>query len=50
MDLRTVLFTEESGWSEPLPIELDSERTLVLAFRDPRLVDAPSKLEELARA
>jgi hypothetical protein len=42
-------FTASAGWSAALPAELDSERTLVLAFADPALRDHPA-FGELAAA
>jgi hypothetical protein len=38
------------AWSEPLPTELDSSETLVLAFGSPGYHTLPGPLEELTRA
>ncbi|WP_275936566.1 FIST N-terminal domain-containing protein, partial [Chondromyces apiculatus] len=40
---------EQKRWSEPLDHTLDAERTLVLVFGAPELIDDPSPLGELRR-
>ncbi|MGE0546114.1 MAG: FIST signal transduction protein [Kofleriaceae bacterium] len=48
--VRDVLFDVHRGaWDQPLP-ELDSPRTMVLAFGAPEIADDPSAFHELARA
>ena len=46
----TACFREPSGWSRDLPVELDSDRTLVLAFGDSTLVDRTELFDEVARS
>ncbi len=50
MQCQTVTHRTQGGWSAPLPVALDSEQTLVLAFAAPELADSPGPLVELARA
>ncbi len=50
MRLETRMYTRAAGWSAPLPAELDSEATVVLAFGAPSFRDAPAALGELRRA
>ena len=47
---RTVNYCLKGGWSQPLPTDLDSPQTLVLAFAAPELADGPAPLAELAAA
>ena len=50
MDVVQRNYSRERGWSEPLPVELDSPRTLILAFGASDYLDDPRPLGELARA
>lgn len=50
MRLDTLLHVPSAGWSAALPTQLDSEKTLVLAFGASALADQPSPLQELRRA
>src|SRR4051794_2967152 len=50
MLITTREYTALSGWSEPLPRELDSEHTLVIAFAAPRYGEEPAPLRVLADA
>lgn len=50
MELKTISFSPEDGWEGPLPAELDSPSTLVLAFAGTEFVDNPGPLLELASA
>ena len=50
MKLETATYRAASGWSAPLPAELDSEQTLVLAFAAPEFGASPVPLGELAAA
>lgn len=43
-------FTPRAGWSDPLPVELDSPQTLVLAFCAPGFHDARGPIDELLKA
>src|SRR5215468_1174138 len=47
---QTVQYSEQHGWSQPLPRELDGEQTLVVAFAAPSFGSRPGPLAELARA
>ena len=50
MRLETLTYDlKKKAWSAPFPA-LDSARTLVLAFGDPSMFDAPEPLKELKRA
>ncbi|MBM3695446.1 MAG: hypothetical protein FJW79_05890 [Actinobacteria bacterium] len=49
MHIETCSFREEEGWSAPFP-DLDSPRTLVLAFAASAYADRPAPFRELARA
>ena len=49
MRAMTLSFRSNSGWSRPLPAELDGDRTLLLVFADPALRDHPA-LAELSAA
>ena len=49
MQLARLIWTDERGWSAPFP-ELDSSRTLVLAFSDPDPGLCGPALQELHRA
>jgi hypothetical protein len=49
MELATLSFTRDRGWSGPLPA-LDSPRTLVMAFGWSELGDDPSPLAPLFEA
>lgn len=48
MQLQTRQFSAATGWSDPLPIALDSPQTLVLAFGAREMADAPQALADLA--
>jgi hypothetical protein len=50
MLLESVAFSPAEGWSAPLPVALDSDRTLVLVFGASRLAGDPRALRELAQA
>jgi hypothetical protein len=50
VDLETLRFEKDSGWSAQLPIALDSDRTVVLAFGTSALDEDPAPLVELRRA
>jgi hypothetical protein len=49
MQLETLSFRPDGGWSAPLP-DLDSDRTLVIAFGATRYVDTPDPLAVLRAA
>jgi hypothetical protein len=49
MQVKTLCFTQDGGWSERFP-SLDSPRTLVLLFGYPGLADDPSPLAPLSAA
>jgi hypothetical protein len=38
---------EDTGWSEPLPSDLDSEQTLAIVFGDPALLSDPAPITDL---
>jgi hypothetical protein len=46
----TLAHTKANGWQPELPTELDSDRTMVLAFGGSELIDRPRVLQELAEA
>jgi hypothetical protein len=50
MDVRLLAWEESTGWSAPLPGELDGPSTLVLAFGSPPQEVAAARLAELAAA
>jgi len=50
MKLSTMKYRNAAGWDAPLPADLDSEQTLVLAFAAPEFGAAPTPFEELAAA
>jgi hypothetical protein len=50
MLLETRSWSMDAGWSAPIPGELDSESTLVLAFGDPAIADDPTPFAELRSA
>src|SRR5918997_3041448 len=50
MDVRLLAWEPSSGWSAPLPSELDGPSTLVLAFGSPPEEVATARLAELAAA
>jgi hypothetical protein len=50
MELETRTYTRGGGWASPLPQQMDSAKTLVLAFGAADYVDAPAPLEELRAA
>ncbi len=47
-NVATTLYTRTQGWSEPLP-DLDSDRTLVLAFAGSGYFDETGRWDELSR-
>src|SRR5688500_18183510 len=51
MKLETFAFDAQKGkWSVPgLPMAMDSDKTLILAFGAPELMDAPAPFKELRR-
>jgi hypothetical protein len=50
MQLKTLSYHSASGWQSPLPAELNSRQTLVLAFGASEFIDDPRPFAELARA
>jgi hypothetical protein len=50
MRLETLHHDPQLGWSVPLPVELDSPATLVLAFGASSLIDQPGPLRDLGAA
>ena len=50
MDVRLLAWEPSTGWSAPLPGELDGSSTLVLAFGSPSQEVAAARLAELAAA
>jgi hypothetical protein len=50
MDVRLLTHRPETGWSAPLPAELDSPRTLVLVFAATAYADRAEIWDELAQA
>jgi hypothetical protein len=50
MQLKTLSYRKTGGWLEPLPTQLNSPRTLVLAFGASEFADQPAPFAELARA
>ena len=50
MEIRTLTHALEVGWSAPLPVGLDSARTLIVVFGAPEYFDAPLALDDLAAA
>ena len=50
MELQTLMWSQATGWSPPLPTSIDSARTLVIAFGASAMLDAPAPLTELAAA
>ena len=50
MDVVHREYSRQKGWSEPLPAELDSERTLVAVFGASDYLDDPAPLAALADA
>jgi len=50
LQLETLSWGLDSGWSAPIPGELDSESTLVLAFGDPAIGADPRPIKELRAA
>ncbi|MGB1111253.1 MAG: FIST N-terminal domain-containing protein, partial [Gammaproteobacteria bacterium] len=49
MQVETLSFRGEEGWSQPFPA-MDSCQTLVVVFGDSRFMDAPQAIDELAAA
>ena len=47
MQLMTLSWSQDAGWSAPIPSHLDSDSTLVLAFGDPAIGSAPVPIKEL---
>lgn len=50
MRSKCLVYRPAIGWSRPLPAELDSAQTLVLAFAAPRYAADPTPFDDLARA
>jgi hypothetical protein len=50
MLLKTLRYEKDLGWLQPLPAELNSPGTLVLAFGASEFADDPAPFAELARA
>jgi len=50
MQLQTFSYTDRAGWSVDQLPDLDSERTLVVAFGAPSLIDNPAPLAALRKA
>lgn len=50
MQVETLVWSDGPGWSTPIPTDLDSEDTLVLAFGDPAIASDPTPLHELTAA
>jgi hypothetical protein len=50
MQTRSTHYSPATGWVRPLPVELDGQRTLVLAFGPSSLLDDPRCLREVADA
>lgn len=50
MQLQTVTYCTVDGWAAPLPAEMDSEQTLVLAFSAPEFGVDPTPFRELVAA
>src|SRR5450432_539032 len=50
MELITSRYAAEAGWAQPLPAQLDSPGTLVLAFAAAEFGAAPAPLRELTAA
>lgn len=50
MRVVTLAHTEATGWTPELPTDLDSERTMILAFGGSEVIDQPRAMQELAAA
>lgn len=50
MQLETLSWSMDTGWSAAIPSHLDSESTFVLAFGDPAIGDDPIPIRELRAA
>jgi len=50
MRLKTLRYQKDAGWLDPLPSELNSPSTLVLAFGASEFADAPAPFAQLAAA
>ncbi len=50
MDVLHRSYSRDKGWSQPLPRELDSDRTLVLVFGASDYIDDHAAIDELAAA
>lgn len=50
MDLTTCSFSDDAGWSQPLPSDLDSENTIVLAFGASDLARISAGISDLTEA
>lgn len=50
MDIKTLAYREPTGWSNPLPAELDGPNTLVIAFGAASFIDSPAALTQLIGA
>src|SRR6266850_6220396 len=49
MDVESRSYSRHKGWAEPLPNQLDSDRTLILVFGASDYVDDPTALADLAQ-
>jgi hypothetical protein len=47
VQLETLTWSKDGGWSAPLPTHLDSQATLALAFGDPAIGADPAPVKEL---
>lgn len=50
MLLKTLSYRKDAGWLEPLPAQMNSARTLVLAFGASEFADDPAPFKALAQA
>src|ERR1700688_3041655 len=50
MDVKTLAYREPTGWSSPLPAELDGPNTLVIAFGAASFIDSPAAVTQLIGA
>jgi hypothetical protein len=50
MDIKTLSYREDGGWSCSVPAELDGPNTLVIAFAAASYIDSPAALIELIAA
>lgn len=50
MKLRSLRYEAKTGWSQPLPVNMDSPQTMILAFAAPSYLKNPGAISELAKA